>query len=173
VLCGFVTGRVDLFLRFIVEELKPLIDATYRTRPGREHTFASGLSFGGLFALYAGWEHSDTFGAVAPQSASLWVPNFTQRLLNEPRRPGLRIYLDYGTGEHRSITRTNASFRDSLLLREPGYVVEGDLRFFLGFGQTHNFTAGGSRLESLMTFLWPATREASEAAVPLAEARAE
>src|SRR5690606_23113363 len=32
----------DFYLRFLVEELKPFVDAAYRTRPGREATFIMG-----------------------------------------------------------------------------------------------------------------------------------
>ena len=34
----------DGYLRFIVEELKPLIDSTYRTLPDRDNTFIMGSS---------------------------------------------------------------------------------------------------------------------------------
>jgi hypothetical protein len=109
--------------------------------------------------MYAGWEFSDTFGAIAAQSGSFWVPRFTERILIEPRPERLRIYLDFGTAEGPSITQTNSLLRDSLVSRAPGYVVEGDLRFELGFGQNHTYTNGGRRMARMMGFLWPATSE--------------
>ena len=69
-LCGRVRGMADQFLLFVTTELKPLVDARYRTLPDRAHTFATGYSFGGVFALYSGWEHGATFGAIGAQSGS-------------------------------------------------------------------------------------------------------
>ncbi|MBK7897128.1 MAG: alpha/beta hydrolase [Anaerolineaceae bacterium] len=42
--------RSDAYLRFLVEELKPFIDETYRTKPTREETFIMGSSMGGLIS---------------------------------------------------------------------------------------------------------------------------
>lgn len=47
------------FLRFIREELKPFINANYRSRPD-DSTYI-GFSSGGLFGLYALFNHPDTF----------------------------------------------------------------------------------------------------------------
>ena len=41
------------YLKFLVEELKPFIDATYSTRKDRDHTFHMGSSMGGLISSYA------------------------------------------------------------------------------------------------------------------------
>jgi len=40
-------------LHFIVYELKPTIDSSYRTLPDREHTGIGGGSRHGLFAMYS------------------------------------------------------------------------------------------------------------------------
>lgn len=57
--------RADAYLRFLVEELKPRIDATFRTRPDRDATFLMGSSMGGLISLYAMAEYPDVFGGAA------------------------------------------------------------------------------------------------------------
>jgi len=156
--CGAVRGMADRFVGFLVSELKPRIDASYRTLPDREHTFATGYSFGGVFALYAGWEFTDTFGAIAAQSGSFWVPNFPGRVMTE-LRPDLRIYLDTGDLED-SISQPNLRLRNNFLLRQ-GRVLERDLHFEVGYGQNHTYTNGGRRMRGMLTFLWPATREVS------------
>ena len=51
-----VRGQADNYARFIIEDLKPLIDSTYRTRPDRENTATVGFSLGGLVSLYLGWD---------------------------------------------------------------------------------------------------------------------
>ena len=54
----------DGYLRFIVEELKPWVDARYRTLPGRDDTFIMGSSMGGLISLQALLRHPDVFGGA-------------------------------------------------------------------------------------------------------------
>ncbi|MEM7723431.1 MAG: glycoside hydrolase family 97 catalytic domain-containing protein [Pseudomonadota bacterium] len=55
----------DRYLSFLVDEVKPHIDQTYRTKPGREHTMVAGASMGGLISLYAVSEYPDVFSAAA------------------------------------------------------------------------------------------------------------
>lgn len=155
-LCGRVRGMADQFLRFVTEELKPLVDATYRTLPDRAHTFATGYSLGGIFALYSGWEFTDTFGAIGAQSGSFWIPRFPARVQTE-RRAEVRVYLDTGDTEP-SIFGPANRLRESFILQE-GRVLGRDLGFAIGYDQNHSFLNGGRRMESLMTFLWPGTSE--------------
>lgn len=159
--CGRRRGMADVFLSFVVSELKPHIDATYRTLPDRPHTFATGFSLGGVFALYAGWEFTDTFGAIGAQSGSFWIPRFPRRVRAE-RRPGLRVYLDSGDlgGDASSILGPTRGLRRSFLFAEHR-ALERDLRFAIGYRQGHTFTAAGLRMGEMLTFLWPATQEAT------------
>lgn len=55
----------DNYLRFLVKELKPFIDESFSTKPGREHTFICGSSMGGLISLYALSEYPEVFGGAA------------------------------------------------------------------------------------------------------------
>lgn len=54
--------RGDAYAAFMVETLKPLIDSTYRTLPGRPYTSVMGSSMGGLMSIYALCEYPDVFG---------------------------------------------------------------------------------------------------------------
>lgn len=54
----------DGYLRFLVDELKPMIDAAYRTLPGRDDTVIAGSSMGGLISLYAMMKHPEVFGSA-------------------------------------------------------------------------------------------------------------
>jgi predicted alpha/beta superfamily hydrolase len=58
----------DLYLSFLADELKPLIDRSYRTRPEPRFTAIAGSSMGGLISLYALAERPDTFGRAAAVS---------------------------------------------------------------------------------------------------------
>lgn len=49
------------YMNFIVNTVKPLIDATYRTKPDRKHTIVGGSSAGGIMSFMLVWEHPDVF----------------------------------------------------------------------------------------------------------------
>ena len=98
------------YLRFIVEELKPHIDATYRTRPERDETFIMGSSMGGLISLYGLTRYPDVFGGAGcvsthwPSTMMAGNPDINTPFLDYLREsipsPGEhRIYFDYGTEE--------------------------------------------------------------------------
>ena len=55
------TPLADRYLGFLIQEVKPFVDETYRTLPGRESTFVMGSSMGGLASLYAVCEYPHLF----------------------------------------------------------------------------------------------------------------
>lgn len=62
----------DAYLKFLVTELKPMIDKTYHTIPGPEGTSIVGSSMGADIALYAQGQYPHVFGASASVSMP-WV----------------------------------------------------------------------------------------------------
>ena len=77
----FGKGEGSKYIDFIANTLKPRIDATFKTRPEREHTFIAGSSMGGLISLYGALNHAETFGGAGIFSPSLWlVPDATEEL---------------------------------------------------------------------------------------------
>lgn len=89
-------GRGDRYLDFIASNVKPFIDKTYRTKPGRRDTALGGSSLGGLISLHALLKHSDVFGKAAAISPSLWWAD--RSLLDRVRKAELkrpfRLWLD-------------------------------------------------------------------------------
>lgn len=57
------------YSHFIVEELMPLIDETFRTEP---RAAILGASLGGLSAFDIAWHHPERFAAVGVMSGSFW-----------------------------------------------------------------------------------------------------
>ena len=98
---GHFDGRGRETLDWFVRELKPTIDANFRTQPDRGHTFIGGSSMGGLMSLYALLAYNDIFGRAAALSPSLWVA--PAALMNLTARtklaPGTVLYMDYGSQE--------------------------------------------------------------------------
>jgi predicted alpha/beta superfamily hydrolase len=87
---GQFTPHSDNYLKFIVNELKPYIDSTFRVDTSREHTFIAGSSMGGLISLYALCEYPDVFGGAACLSTH-WPGTFTVE--NNPFPEAMRNYL--------------------------------------------------------------------------------
>ncbi len=65
-------GRGDDYLDFIVNTLKPYIDANYRTLPDQENTAIAGRRTGGLFSIYAVLSRPDIFSKAIALSPSIW-----------------------------------------------------------------------------------------------------
>ncbi|MGL4555545.1 MAG: alpha/beta hydrolase [Gemmataceae bacterium] len=65
-------GRGEAYARFVMEEVKPFIDRTYRTEPGRADTAVAGASMGGLIALTMAWKFTAQVGLCGVLSPSLW-----------------------------------------------------------------------------------------------------
>jgi predicted alpha/beta superfamily hydrolase len=99
--------------RFLVETLKPLIDAKYRTLSGPKDTAVMGSSLGGVVSFYLGWQWPEVFGKVACLSSTFtFRDNLLERVTAEKKR-NIKIYLDSGwPGDNYEATR---SMRDRLL----------------------------------------------------------
>jgi len=60
------------YMAFVVDVVKPFIDAHYRTLPDRAHTAIAGSSMGGLATHYALLRYPQVFGKAAIFSPSYW-----------------------------------------------------------------------------------------------------
>jgi predicted alpha/beta superfamily hydrolase len=90
----------DRYLRFLVREVKPFVDETYRTLPERESTLVMGSSMGALISLHALCEYPQVF--VGAGCLSTHWPAGDGIVIETMRRalppPGThRLYFDYGT----------------------------------------------------------------------------
>jgi enterochelin esterase-like enzyme len=153
--------RADAYLRYLVEELKPAIDARFPTRPGPGHTHLMGSSMGGLISIYAMSEYPQVFGSAACLSTH-WVGsfepnaalplaafNYLQAHLPDPATH--RLYMDHGTAELDALYGPHQAFVDQLV-RDRGYTAANTLtRVFEGQG--HNERAWAARLELPLVFL--------------------
>ncbi len=95
-------GRGQLYGRFLFEELKPFVDANYRTLPDRRHTGLAGSSLGGKISLALARAHSDQFRICAALSPSLWWARgaLLRDLDGGPRwLRRMRFWVDMGTKE--------------------------------------------------------------------------
>ena len=86
------------YLRFLIEELKPMVDRTWRTDPHR--AAIAGSSMGGLISFYAAWTRPDVyFGAacLSPAFADRYGHDcFGMVEASRGRLPDLRLFLSCG-----------------------------------------------------------------------------
>ena len=90
----------DQYLKFLVTELKPFIDKTYRTHPECASTFIMGSSAGALISLYAICEYPQVFGGMGsvsghyPLGDGMLIDAFRHQF-PDPRCH--KLYFDFGT----------------------------------------------------------------------------
>lgn len=151
-------GRGALYLQFLTSELKPQVDAAFRTRPGREDTGVGGSSLGALISLHAGLRHPSTFGRVLAMSPATWwngrsILASVAGSNGQPLRP-TRLYLDSGDSGHSNDDVANtAALADAL--RAAGYEDGVDLQYVVAPGATHTESAWAARLPAALQFLFP------------------
>lgn len=95
-------GKGDDYAKFLITELKPHIDRTFRTLSGRENTAVCGASGGGLVSLHIARRYPDDVGMCAALSPPLNWSKFDlhAKLIADPsfvRR--CRLWIDAGTLE--------------------------------------------------------------------------
>ncbi len=148
-------GHADRYGRFLVEELKPSVDATFRTHPDAAHTAVGGSSLGGLVTLFLGLEHPDVFGTLAVLSPSLWWDRraLLARVQALPSRLPWRIWLDAGTAEGRDTLRNVRALR--AVLRRKGWRPGEDLHYLEVPHAPHSEAAWAARVPDLLAFVFP------------------
>jgi predicted alpha/beta superfamily hydrolase len=145
----------DAYLAFVVHDLKPFIDATYRTLPDQAHTLAMGSSMGGLISLYALTEYPQVFGGAGclsthwPAGGEGLVDYFGEAV---PRPGNHRLYFDFGTG---SLDHTYEPFQARMdgHLRRAGYKAGRDWLTRQFPGADHTESAWRERVEIPLAFL--------------------
>lgn len=152
----------DAYLKFLVTELKPFIDNTFPTLPGRENTFVAGSSMGGLISLYALCEYPDVFGGAACLSTH-WIggwpppvdylPNGFYQYIKKALPPAKnhKIYFDYGTETLDQYYKPYQLKVDGIMV-EKGYTgLNWMTKEFVG--ETHSEKSWKKRLHIPLEFL--------------------
>lgn len=154
---GYIEGppASDGYLRFIVEELKPMIDARYRSLPDQPNTFVMGSSMGGLISLYAIEQYPEVFFGAGCLSThwiageNLLVDYLGARL---PAPADHRLYFDFGT-----ITLDEAyepfQIRMDGWLSKAGYVRGQNWTTLKFEGAAHTEAAWRARVDLPLRFL--------------------
>lgn len=95
-------GKAAAYRDFLLNEVKPWVERTYRVNMGAAHTFLGGSSLGGLVSLEIARRQRNMFGGVLAMSPALWWANESLTRDIERDAGGLRdtrVWLDMGTQE--------------------------------------------------------------------------
>jgi predicted alpha/beta superfamily hydrolase len=146
-------GGADLYERFILESVKPFVDANLRTLPGKANTALMGSSLGGLVSFYIGRRHPEVFSKVAGLSSSFWWNNqaMTVQVEQSTVKLPLRFYLDAGTNND-GLTETT---RMRNALAADGHVQGADLYYSVAQSAGHTESAWAARVYLPLTYLFP------------------
>ena len=98
---GEINGTGDATVRWMIDELKPMIDAQYRTMPFRECTAIGGSSMGGLMSLYAAVRYNRWFSKAACLSSTIGpcMEDFREDITRCDISADTRVYLSWGSEE--------------------------------------------------------------------------
>jgi enterochelin esterase-like enzyme len=154
------------YAKFLIEELMPKVNRTFRTRTGPEHTSVMGSSMGGLISFWLCWKHPEVFGRAGCLSTAFpWTgkipmegsgdPPLIEREIaagaGVPR--GIRLYFDYGTGTPDSIIEPEQNKVNAWLVSQ-GLKEGEDFIARRIPGAQHNEAAWRARLDEPLTFLF-------------------
>lgn len=149
--------KPPLYAQLVVEEVKPFIDAHYRTLPDLGHTGLGGSSLGGLVSMAIGLKYPRVFGKLAIVSPSVWWDNRVilreVAKFNGPERPS--VWLDIGTAEGNNPAKTvedTRMLRDALI--EKGWKLGDSLHYFEAEGAGHNEKAWSQRIGPILEYLF-------------------
>lgn len=152
------------YARFLVEELRPFIDATYRTDPRAARTGVGGSSLGGLISLSICHDYPDVFGLCMAMSTSFWWDDNAIRSEYEAD-PGLarqvRYWLDAGSAEKGAGTSDSQTYVQGLydfadVLEKAGLTYRRDYQYLVVEGAAHNEAAWADRFDDALIFLYGA-----------------
>jgi enterochelin esterase-like enzyme len=166
------TPLSDQYLRFLVGELKPFIDANYRTLGDRANTTVMGSSMGGLISLYALASYPQVFGAAGCLSTH-WPITTDFKLLQPTLDPRVatiadsyrswleqhlphagthRLYFDHGS---EGLDALYAPYQEKIdaLVASKGYRENVDVLSRVFPGEAHNEAAWRKRLALPLEFL--------------------
>ena len=153
-------GEGDAYLEFIVNTLKPYIDANYNTLKDKKHTAIFGSSMGGLISHYAALKYPNVFGKVGVYSPAFWfapeIENYTKSHAN---LKDTKMYFLAGgkEGEKAGFDEISQTVKDMnqmiSVLKNNGFSTENIRSKVVPDGK-HNETLWRENFEEAITWLF-------------------
>lgn len=155
-----LTGNGEAYANFLIHNVRPTVDAHYRTKNDYANTAAIGSSAGGLMSMYLG-VHTNVFGLIGAMSGvynASFCTEFRAEWENKHAKSGRKVWLDTGTEETQieGLDLYASNLEAYGLLVNAGHVPGKDLQFMIGAGPSegaHNEAAWAERLPMVYDFL--------------------
>lgn len=155
-------SRSDAYLKFLVTELKPYIDAHFSTLTDTQNTMVAGSSMGGLISMYAFTQYPQVFGAAAcfsthwPGNANLTdgkIPAAFQSYLESslPRTNSARIMFLYGDKTLDALYPPHQKKVDELMAKKGWKAPNWTTKFYPG--DDHSEKSWAKQLPDALVFL--------------------
>ncbi|MCZ7611033.1 MAG: alpha/beta hydrolase-fold protein [Ignavibacterium sp.] len=149
----------DAYMNFIVGELKPFIDSTYRTLDNRKNTAICGSSLGGLASFMLVWEYDSLFSKAACLSPAFKIDQFDYVTLVENysgAKKDIKFYIyNGGKGVDEKLQQGIDEMLKALL--NLGYETKKDILFTKDNEAEHSESAWAKRVPEMLRFLFPVT----------------
>lgn len=151
-------GRGARYRDFLVEELKPAVDAALRTLPDPGHTAVVGSSAGGVMALWSWASCPDVIGLAGVLSPALWLGG--DALFDDVARAcraGVRGRLAVDVGGHEGdapVSRRYVADAEALVAMLRGN-PRMSLRYEYCSDDIHHEAAWARRLPGVLAHLFP------------------
>lgn len=152
---GNIKGIGDKTLKWIIEEVKPYIDSSFRTYSHREATGIGGSSMGGLMALYAGVKYNNFFSKAACLSSAIMmcIPQLKNDIETSEINPDSMFYLSWGSEESGGHWETDVADRNvdiAEMLNRKG----AQTKMFLQYGGHHCEADWEKQVPVFMNYFW-------------------
>jgi enterochelin esterase-like enzyme len=143
---------------FLMKEVMPFVERSYRVASGAENTGLGGSSLGALIALYTALARPGRIGQLLLESPSLWASG--RQLIRESRSVRIwpeRIFLAVGTAEAGNAERNRTvvdDVRELAGILRRAVLSEKRLRLVIQDGAGHNEGAWAERFPEALRFLF-------------------
>lgn len=143
---------------FLMKEVMPFVQRSYRVATGPENTGLGGSSLGALIALYTALARPGRIGQLLLESPSLWASG--RQLIRESRSVRIwpeRIFLAVGTAEAGNAERSRTvvdDVRELAGILRRAVLSEKRLRLVIQDGGGHNEGAWAERFPEALRFLF-------------------
>lgn len=137
-----------LYIKFIIEKVKPFVDSNYRTLTDANNTVVAGSSMGGLISMMCAWEHPEVFSKAACFSPAFKYSkiDYIKKVLEySGNKKEITLYIDNGgidldaqllPGVNEMVTA----------LEQKGFSIDKDLFVYIDKSASHNEAAWAKRV---------------------------
>ncbi len=147
----------DAYVDFIVNNLKPYVDKTFRTLSDTPNTAIMGSSMGGLISFYATLKYPNVFGKAGIYSPSFWYSNKSYEFAKRQSKLSTsKMYFLVGDNEGKSMDSDMVKM--TRLMITSGFKSDNIKQKVVTGGQ-HNEKLWRDNLEETITWLFPEAKK--------------